>query len=122
MIASKYFDNIYCWMDGHSHTSFTMGVAPHDPAYVRNAWQKLKEHEGVFQTFRVNQDQNASVPPPPSPISSFNFFGLTTEIRLQIYKELLVSPEPISFDFSGVPSWRPVLVKEIRPVSGTSMH
>ncbi|KAF7868618.1 hypothetical protein EAF04_005149 [Stromatinia cepivora] len=56
---------------------------------------------------RVNEDVSSSSPPSPSisPIpqpedSKLNFFDLIIEIRLKIYKELLVVAKPISFDIS----------------------
>lgn len=79
---------------------------------VCKAWQKLKEHEGVYQTFRVKEalqnegansphfHQKASPspsPPSPSRVSGLNFFDFAIEIRLKIYLELLVHSESIVF-------------------------
>jgi hypothetical protein len=110
IVAKKYFHNLEYWLEGgRSYTYHASEIAPHDPMDVYKAWQKLKEHEGVYQTFRANSPhpyQNASsspLPPSPSRVSGLNFLDFAIEIRLKIYSELLVRSEPIVF----VANYRP---------------
>lgn len=121
IVAKQYFHNLEYWLEGgRSFTYHASEIAPHDPIDVYKAWQKLKEHEGVYQTFRVKEAlqnkransphlyQNASSspsPPSPSRVSGLRFFDFVIEIRLKIYSELLVHSEPIVFVASyGPPS------------------
>jgi hypothetical protein len=116
MIAKEYFCDIEYWLEGgQSYTYHASETAPHDWRDVHKARQKLKKHEGAYQTFGVKEALQAlqnerpnlpylyknvsSSPPPPSPsrVSSLSFFEFVIEIRLKIYSELLIHSEPIVF-------------------------
>ncbi|TGO44466.1 hypothetical protein BCON_0514g00050 [Botryotinia convoluta] len=51
----------------------------------------------------VGNEPRSSSPVPRSQTSKLNFLDLTIEIRLKIYEELLVAPEPLSLIFTSSP-------------------
>ncbi|TGO23783.1 hypothetical protein BPAE_0122g00390 [Botrytis paeoniae] len=51
----------------------------------------------------VRNEPRSSSPVPRSQTSKLKFLDLTIEIRLKIYEELLVAPEPLSLIFSSSP-------------------
>jgi hypothetical protein len=49
IVAKKYFYNLEYWLEGgRSYIYHASEIAPHDPMDVYKAWQRLKEHEGVY--------------------------------------------------------------------------
>ncbi|TGO08560.1 hypothetical protein BTUL_0203g00210 [Botrytis tulipae] len=62
----------------------------------------------------ARNEPRSSSPTPQSQISKLNFLNLTIEIRLKIYEELLVAPEPLSliFDSSAGDPARLIAVRE----------
>jgi hypothetical protein len=56
-VAKRYFpNNLEYWLEGgQSFTYHASESAPHDPMDVYEARKKLKEHEGVYQTFPVSK-------------------------------------------------------------------